>query len=149
MELQCKYNDTQSIGVAFHEIIIALCVCAFRGQQKKGNKHKSFSLFGGFFRFLLVLTKQGYFLLLSNTAAAVTIKLIYDIQAGWIHMDTHTIHTPISSIITYLHSTSNFPDDLTFLLRNVFQFSIRRHLETIKNVESCISHLETYGLLVW
>lgn len=148
MELQCKYNDTQSIGVAFHEIIIALCVC-FSRPTKKGNKHKSFSLFGGFFRFLLVLTKQGYFLLLSNTAAAVTIKLIYDIQAGWIHMDTHTIHIPISSIITYLHSTSNFPDDLTFLLRNVFQFSIRRHLATIKNVESCISHLETYGLLVW
>ena len=148
MELQCKYNDTQSIGVAFHEIIIAVCVC-FSRPTKKGNKHKSFSLFGGFFRFLLVLTKQGYFLLLSNTAAAaVTIKLIYDIQAGWIHMDTHTIHTPISSIITYLHSTSNFQDDLTFLLRNVFQFSIRRHLETIKNVESCISHLETYGLLV-
>ena len=96
-------------------------MCAFRGQQKKGNKHKSFSLFGGFFRFLLVLTKQGYFLLLSNTAAAVTIKLIYDIQAGWIHMDTHTIHTPISRIITYLHSKSNFQDDLTFYYLTVFE----------------------------
>ena len=110
-------RHSKGIGVVFHEIIIALCVCVFRGQQKKGRRHKSFSLFAGFFRFLLVLTKQGFL------TAAVTIKLIYDIQAGWIHMDTHTIHTPISRIITYLHSKSNFQDDLTFYYFTGFEIA--------------------------
>ena len=61
---------------------------------------------------------------------AVIIKLIYDIQAGWIHMDTY----PLNSNITYLHtaSLSQYPLEIQgvkSLLMNVFQFSVLHFLK--------------------
>ena len=64
-------------------------------------------------------------------------------------MDTHTIHTPISRIITYLHSKSNFQDDLTFYYFTVFEnrlksliqhcerSELRLHFEWTKVTQKC------------
>ena len=56
----------------------------------------------------------------------------------------------LNIILEYTYFTLYYIDIDTYTwteTKHVFQFSVG-NLETIKNVESCISHLETYGLLV-